>query len=91
MTYTDPKIGVTSKGRANTKVRDLVHKYNLGDSVAGNFFLSQWDSHVPEVYKKGHKSDVKNCRPKSLFPIVLKILERCIFKILYPILHNKIH
>lgn len=52
VTYTDPKIGITSEGRAKTKVRDLVQKYNLGDPVAGNFFLAKWDSHVPDVYKK---------------------------------------
>ena len=52
MTYTDQKIGVTSKGRSNTKVRDLIHKYNLGEPVAGNFYLAEWDSYVPEVYKK---------------------------------------
>ena len=52
VTYTDPKIGITSKGRSNTKVKDLIHKYDLGSPVAGNFFLAQWDSYVPEVYKK---------------------------------------
>ena len=52
VTYTDQKIGVTSKGRSNTKVRDLIHKYNLGEPVAGNFYLAEWDSYVPEVYKK---------------------------------------
>ena len=50
--YTDKKIGITSKGRSNTRVRNLIHKYNLGDPVAGNFFLAKWDSYVLEVYKK---------------------------------------
>lgn len=52
VTYTGPKIGATtSAGRSNTRVRDLIHKYNLGDPVAGNFYLAQWDSYVPKVYQ----------------------------------------
>ena len=52
VTYTDPKIGVTSAGRSNTRVRDLIHKYNLGNPVAGNFYLAEWDSYVPKIYQK---------------------------------------
>lgn len=52
VTYTSPKIGATSAGRSNTRVRDLIHKYNLGDPVAGNFYLAKWDSYVPKVYQR---------------------------------------
>ena len=52
VTYTDPKIGITSAGRSNTRVRDLIHKYNLGNPVAGNFYFAEWDSYVPKIYQK---------------------------------------
>lgn len=52
VTYTGPKIGITSAGRSNTRVRDLIHKYNLGNPVAGNFYLAEWDSYVPKIYQK---------------------------------------
>ena len=40
-------------------------------------------SQVSPVYKKGNKSNVKNCRPVSLLSIVSKVFERCIFIQLY--------
>lgn len=50
VTYTGPKIGITSAGRSNTRVRDLIHKYNLGNPVAGNFYFAEWDSYVSKIY-----------------------------------------
>ena len=50
--YTGPRIGITSAGRSNTRVRDLIHKYNLGNPVAGNFYRAEWDSYVPKIYQK---------------------------------------
>ena len=50
--YNDPKIGLTANGRPSTKTSDLTAKYNLGNPVAGNFFLAEWDEYVPKLYEK---------------------------------------
>ena len=52
ITYTDPIRGFTPAGRTSTKASAVAAKYNLGDPVAGNYFLSEWDEYVPELYKK---------------------------------------
>ena len=49
---TQPKVGMTGKGRNNTKARDIVAEYNLGTPVAGNFYQAQWDDYVPKLYAK---------------------------------------
>ena len=52
ITPTQPKLGLTGKGRNNTKVRDIVAEYKLEAPVAGNFFQAQWDDYVPKLYEK---------------------------------------
>ena len=49
---TQPKLGMTGKGRNNTKAKDIVAEYSLGTAVAGNFFQAQWDDYVPKLYAK---------------------------------------
>ena len=49
---TQPKVGMTGKGRNNTKARDIVAEYSLGVPVAGNFYQAQWDDYVPKLYAK---------------------------------------
>ena len=52
VTYTDPKLELSTKDRNNTKTTDLATKYNLGNPVAGNFFKAEYDDYVPQLYKK---------------------------------------
>lgn len=37
--------------RANKNVKKLASKYKLGSPLAGNFFFTQWDQSVDEVYR----------------------------------------
>ena len=47
---------------------------------------SQWKaSNVVPIHKKGDKSVIENYRPVSLLSCVSKIMERCIFNHIYPI------
>lgn len=52
LTWDEPKVGMTGKGRNNTKAADFVTKYNLGNPVAGNFYQAEWDDYVPKLYAK---------------------------------------
>lgn len=52
VTYADPKLTLSTKGRNNTKTTDLASKYNLGNPVAGNFFMAEYDDYVPKLYEK---------------------------------------
>lgn len=54
ITPTQPKLGLTGKGRNNTKAKDIVAEYNLGVPVAGNFYQAEWDDYVPKLYAKLH-------------------------------------
>ncbi len=48
---------------------------------------SQWKTaNVVPVHKKSSKRDVTNYRPVSLLCIISKVMERCIFDSIYPIL-----
>ncbi|KAI8130329.1 Phosphatidylethanolamine-binding protein like protein F40A3.3 [Lucilia cuprina] len=43
------------EGRFNVKTRDIIAKYNLGNPIAGNYYLCQYDDYVPilqTTYKK---------------------------------------
>lgn len=50
--YSDPKLGLTTSGRASTKASDIATKYSLGNPVAGNFCQAEWDDYVPRLYQK---------------------------------------
>ena len=39
-------------GRPKQKMREFAAKYNLGNPIAGNFFLAEYDSYVPLLYKQ---------------------------------------
>ena len=52
ITYSDPKLGLSTDNRGGTKASDLVDKYNLGNAVAGNLFQAEWDDYVPKLYEK---------------------------------------
>ena len=51
LNYTDKRLIATTEDRACTKARDLISKYNLGDAIAANFFLAEYDDFVPKLYK----------------------------------------
>ncbi|XP_055849017.1 protein D1-like [Episyrphus balteatus] len=40
----------TRTGRTSTKARDLIKEYNLGNPVAGNFYLAEYDDYVPILH-----------------------------------------
>ena len=47
---------------------------------------SQWKaSNVAPIFKKGDKGNIENYRPVFLLSCVSKIMERCIFNHMYPI------
>jgi len=51
LNYTDSRLIATTEDRACTKARDLMCKYNLGNPIAANFFLAEYDDFVPKLYK----------------------------------------
>lgn len=40
------------KNRLRFSTKSFARKYNLGEPIAGNFFISQWDSYVDVRNKK---------------------------------------
>ena len=52
ITYSDPKLGLSTDNRGGTKTSHVTSKYNLGNPVAGNFFQAEWDDYVPKLYEK---------------------------------------
>lgn len=38
-------------GRASFKISKFAEKYNLGNPIAGNFYLAEFDDWVPQLYK----------------------------------------
>lgn len=52
ITYSDPKLGLSTDNRGGTKANDVSAKYNLGNPVAGNFYQAEWDDYVPKLYEK---------------------------------------
>ncbi|KAH8288308.1 hypothetical protein KR054_000668, partial [Drosophila jambulina] len=49
----EPRIPKTSGDRrSNFSTAKFSTKYQLGNPIAGNFFLAQWDDYVPKVYKQ---------------------------------------
>lgn len=50
--FDEPKTSSTSRAhRFNFSIRKFAQKYNLGEAVAGNFYVAQWDPYV-EVRNK---------------------------------------
>jgi len=39
-------------GRANFSIRNFAKKYKLGEAIAGNFYLAEWDDYVPKLYEQ---------------------------------------
>ena len=46
------KTKTSGEGRENFKIREFAKKYNLGQPIAGNFYVAQWDDYVPLLYKQ---------------------------------------
>ncbi|XP_074597776.1 protein D3-like [Brevipalpus obovatus] len=46
------RTNTSGEGRGNFKIRDFAQKYNLGQPIAGNFYVAQWDDYVPLLYKQ---------------------------------------
>ncbi|XP_074597778.1 protein D3-like [Brevipalpus obovatus] len=40
------------EGRRNFKIRDFAKKYNLGQPIAGNYYVAQYDDYVPILHKQ---------------------------------------
>ncbi|KAG8200127.1 hypothetical protein JTE90_018916 [Oedothorax gibbosus] len=38
--------------RGNFKIESFAKKYNLGDPIAGNYYVAQWDDYVPLLYEQ---------------------------------------
>ncbi|XP_055849020.1 protein D2-like [Episyrphus balteatus] len=49
----------TIEGRANIKTRDYVTKFNLGNPVAGNYFLAQYDEYVDTLQASLKTTEIK--------------------------------
>ncbi|XP_055849019.1 protein D3-like [Episyrphus balteatus] len=39
----------TREGRPNTKTRDYIEKFHMGNPIAGNYFTAQYDAHVDVI------------------------------------------
>lgn len=52
LNFDEQHIGHTIHGRLGFKLREFASKYNLGDPIAGNTFLSQYDDSVPAFYAR---------------------------------------
>ncbi|XP_018333227.1 phosphatidylethanolamine-binding protein homolog F40A3.3-like [Agrilus planipennis] len=51
--FTEGKAPKTSfKDARLFLIRDFAKKYNLGEPVAGNFYLAEWDEYVPILHKQ---------------------------------------
>jgi hypothetical protein len=49
----EPRLSNCSgEGRGKQHIAEFAKKYNLGDPVAGNFYLAEWDSWVPNLFSK---------------------------------------
>lgn len=51
--FKEEKLPRTSgSGRPKFSHKSFAEKYDLSKPIAGNFFVAQWDSYVPTVYKQ---------------------------------------
>lgn len=49
----ETKLGNRSgSGRGQFRIEAFAEKYQLGDPIAGNFYLAEFDDYVPELYKQ---------------------------------------
>lgn len=47
----EPRTSKTSReNRLNTSAKKLITKYNLGNPIAGNFYIAQYDDYVPLLH-----------------------------------------
>ncbi|CAG9769314.1 unnamed protein product [Ceutorhynchus assimilis] len=50
--FDEPRLKRAVDGRGNFFLTKFAEKYNLGQPVAGNFYLAQFDDYVPQLYKE---------------------------------------
>ncbi|XP_060524137.1 phosphatidylethanolamine-binding protein homolog F40A3.3-like [Cylas formicarius] len=50
--FDEPVLGRSVEKRGNFFATKFANKYKLGQPVAGNFYLAQFDSYVPQLYKE---------------------------------------
>ncbi|XP_037024820.1 protein D2-like [Bradysia coprophila] len=51
LTFDEKRLGFSVDGRASFKIGNFAQKYNLGNPVAANFYLAQFDDWVPQLYE----------------------------------------
>jgi len=39
-------------GRGKFKIADFAKQHSLGNAIAGNFYLAEWDNYVPKLYEQ---------------------------------------
>ncbi|KAI8502449.1 hypothetical protein Bbelb_200370 [Branchiostoma belcheri] len=78
------------KGCAKTLAPSLTLLFNK--SLSAGCVPSRWkDANVLPVHKKGDKENVANYRPVSLLSLVSKVMERCMYNQLIPMLRGSLH
>jgi len=80
---------IVLKECAHVLAPSLTRMFNLSMST-GELPLQWKTANVVPVHKKDSKNDVTNYRPVSLLCNISKIMERCVFNHIYPILRPKI-
>ena len=63
---------------------DLINK----SLKLGQFSENCRNANICHIYKSGHKSDITNYRPISLFFVASEVAERCIFNFPLPSMQN---
>ena len=58
-------------------------------SILMGIYPTEWKlARVTPIFKKGSKSDINNCRPTSVIPVVSKVLEKLVYGQLYHYLND---
>jgi len=53
LTFSEKKLtNKSGENRGAFKIREFAKKYNLGDPIAGNFYLAEYDEYVPKLYEQ---------------------------------------
>lgn len=52
LTFDEPRHSNTDPARGNFSTEKFAKKYNLGNPIAGNFYLAEFDESVPLLRKK---------------------------------------
>ena len=61
-------------------------------SLSNGYVPEDWrKANVSPIYKSGDRQSVTNYRPVSLLSIISKVLERCIYNRISPLISNKLH